>query len=245
MRVSWCGLDFGETIINPYTLHQSQVIREICDELGKKEEAEHSVALWYELRDSFAMPGDKPEERVRQLKQYAKDRVYSQVLGGDPKAARLYDEKEARGFTPTPGISELLQKLDQEGVEVAVVSESSSLTSTQAIARFLGVYGLRGHFADIITPVGRFDVDGRLVDRRFVGATKKSGSIYDVLASFLQGRGITPAEGAMVGDDPVLDVENSKLRGFVGIQYTGVVDRGRSKMADYVIETWKEFPELS
>lgn len=114
-----------------------------------------------------------------------------------------------------------------------------------AIARFLRVHGLEGLFGDIITLVGRFGVDGRLIDGRFVGATKKSGTIYDVLKSFLLEQGVSAPEGVMVGDDPLLDVEHAKLRGFMGIQYTGVVDRGRSKLADYVIENWEQFPDLS
>ncbi|MDA4126911.1 MAG: HAD family hydrolase [Thaumarchaeota archaeon] len=230
--------------MNPYTLHQNKIITEIYNELGRGEEAQRSIAAWYELRDSFATPGDKPEERVRQLKQYAKDKIYSQVLGGDPEAARLYDQKEARGFTPTEGVSNLLESLRKVGVQVAIVSESSSLTSTFAITRFLHVYNLGHYFSDIITPVGGFDVEGRLVDSRFVGATKKSGTIYDVLKALLQERGVAPAEGAMVGDDPILDIENAKLRSFIGIQYTGVVDRGRSKVADYVIDAWSEFPSI-
>ncbi len=230
--------------MNPYTLHQNKVISEIYDELGRKEEGQARVALWYELRDSFGAPGDPPEQRVRQLKQYAKDRIYSEVLGGDPRAAYLYDDKEANGFTATKGVDLFLQRLRHGKVEVAIVSESDSLAATRAISRFLRVHRLADFFSDIITPVGLFSPDGELVDARFVGKTKKSGTIYDELKSFLQERGVTAAEGAMVGDDPLLDVEYPKLRGFLGIQYTGVVERGRSRLVDYVLKSWEEFPDL-
>ncbi len=244
MRVRWCGLDFGETVMNPYTLHQSKIIAEIYEELGRKEEARGRVAKWYELRDTFGGPGDRPEQRVRQLKQYAKDRIYAEVLGGDPRAARLYDEKEAKGFTPTGGVASFLGRLKRSGVEVAVVSESSSLAASLAISRFLEVHHLSDFFGDIFTPVGRFHANGELLSSGFAGATKRSGTLYDLLGSLLRERGVTPAEGAMVGDDPLLDVEYPKLRGFVGIQYTGVVDRGRSESADYTIASWEEFPDL-
>ncbi len=244
MPIRWCGLDFGETIMDPYTLHQSKIIAETYDEIGKKEEARPRVLAWYQLRDSFGVTGDRPEQRVRQLKQYAKERIYSEVLGGDPRAAQLYDEKEAKGFTPTPGIFGFLGKLHQAGVEVDVVSESNSIAATSAIVRFLTVHHLEAFFSWIITPVGRFGPGGELVDKRFVGSTKKSGTIYDVLRSFLKERGVNPSDGVMVGDDPLLDVEYPKLRGFMGIQYTGVVDRGRSILADYVVSSWGEFPKL-
>ena len=47
-------------------------------------------------------------------------------------------------------------------------------------------------------------------------------------------------ETAMVGDDPVLDVANSKRRGFVTVQYLGIIDRGRTDHADYTIKSWTE-----
>ncbi len=158
--------------------------------------------------------------------------------------ARLYDKKEASGFTPSEGISSLLARLKEHGVQIAIVSESSSLASTLAIIKLLRVYGLADLFGDIITPVGRSRDEGRLVDGRFIGMTKKSGSIYDILKAFLHEGGVSAAEAVMVGDDPLLDVEHPKLRGFMGIQYAGVVDRGRSKVADYVIDSWEQFPDV-
>jgi flavodoxin len=41
-----------------------------------------------------------------------------------------------------------------------------------------------------------------------------------------------------IGDDPVLDVGNAKSSGLTSVQYTGVVDRGPSPLADYVIDDW-------
>jgi hypothetical protein len=42
----------------------------------------------------------------------------------------------------------------------------------------------------------------------------------------------------------VFDVEHAKLRGFVTIQYTGVVDRGHSDKADLIINRWADFPQV-
>lgn len=240
----WCGFDFGETIMNPFTLHQSQTIAAVFRELGREAEAPEVIKRWYALRDSYGAEGDTAEQRVRQLKQYAKDRIYSEVLGNDKDAGRLFDQKEAEGFTPTDGVETILKRLSASGVEVSVVSESSSASATQAISRFLSAHRLDDLFDQVITPAGLFEVGGALTDSRFVGATKRSGSMYDVLRLYLLGRGLASGETAMVGDDPVLDIENAKLRGFLGIQYTGVVDRGKSRLADYVISHWRQFPAI-
>ncbi len=230
--------------MNPFTLHQSSIIRDVYSQLGREGEAESKVQKWYRLRDSFGSPGDPPHQRVRLLKQYAKERVYSEVLDDDEEAGRLFDEKEARGFAPTEGLAELLERLRKKGVALAVVSESASLPAARTIGMFLATHGLANSFHEIITPAGVFSIGGELVDRRFVGTTKKSGAIYDTLRSYLKEQGIESAEAAMVGDDPVLDIEYPRLRGFITIQYIGVIDRGRSRIADYLVDDWREFPEV-
>ena len=244
LRLNWCGFDFGETIMNPFTLHQSTIIHDVYKQLGREEEAESKVQKWYRLRDSFGSPGDPPQQRVRLLKQYAKERVYSEVLDDDREAARLFDEKEARGFAPTEGIAELLDRLRGKAVTLGVVSESASLPATRAIESFLATHSLASYFHEIITPAGLFTVAGELIDRRFIGTTKKSGVIYDTLKSYLKEHGTESGEAAMVGDDPVLDIEYPRLRGFITIQYVGVVDRGHSSIADYLVDDWREFPEV-
>src|SRR5712691_2951731 len=113
--------------MNPFTLHQSSIIRGVYRQLGREGEAESRVQKWYRLRDSFGSPGDPPHQRVRLLKQYAKERVYSEVLDDDKEAGRLFDEKEAGGFAPTEGLAGLLDMLRERGVTLAVVSESASL----------------------------------------------------------------------------------------------------------------------
>lgn len=58
----------------------------------------------------------------------------------------------------------------------------------------------------------------------------------------LEGYGLSGG-AAKVGDAPVLDIANANLRGFVTVQYTGIMDRGVSPMADYVIDDWSNLPD--
>ena len=237
----WVGLDYGETLMNPFTLHQSELIRSIYRKLGTEEEAEEHVRMWYALRDSVGAQFTEPNLRAREVKQYARARIYSDVLGGDPEAAKLYDEGEAGAFSPAKGVEKALLSLKSDGVPAAIVSESSSTIATMAITRFLRVHELAHLLGEIITPAGRFGVGGELLGREFEGKTKRDGTLYDQLKEYLGGMGVKTGDAAMVGDDPVLDIANSKSRGFVAVQYTGIVDRGASA-ADYVIDDWSKLP---
>jgi FMN phosphatase YigB (HAD superfamily) len=238
----WYGLDFGETVMNPFTLHQSALIREVYRELGKEGEAEEHVGRWYALRDEVGSRFEKLDLRVREVKQYARDRVYSEVLDSDPEAVRLFDEGEARGFSAAKGLEPALARLRDRGAVVSIVSESTRVEAALAIVRFIGAHSLGGYIADVITPAGRFGPGGGPEGREFVGKTKRDGSIYKALMAHLQARGVQAGAAVMVGDDPELDVRNSKEWGFVTVQYTGIVDRGRSPAADYVIDAWSELP---
>ncbi|MDV3292746.1 MAG: hypothetical protein LYZ70_00570 [Nitrososphaerales archaeon] len=241
MKLEWYGFDFGETLMNPYTLHQSTLIRRIYAEIGRPNEAEERVQKWYRLRNAAGSSTDRAELRVRFLKQYARDRIYSEVLGGDSQAIRLYEIGEAEGFTPAKGVEKALLGLRERGSVASIVSETSQQAAALAIARFLHVHGLGGLINEIITPAGRFSVRGEMVGPEFVGKTKKDGTIFDELKSYLNRLGVDAGKAAVVGDDPQLDIANAKKRGFVVVQYIGIVNRGASE-ADYVIDDWAKLP---
>lgn len=242
MGVRWCGIDFGETIMNPFTLHQSGIIRQIYAELGRPEEAEGRVQRWYRLRGSVGSPGDPPEKRVRHLKQYARQRIYAEVLDENPEAIRLFEKKESEGFSPAPGVKSALDLLKASGTTLAIVSEVTETAAALAIMRFLRAHGLSDYFEEIVAPAGRLNQMSELVGPEFVGKTKREGTLYDKLLDYLGRLGIDPSDAAIVGDDPVLDIANAKQRGFVTVQYTGVVNRGPSPVTDYVMDDWSKFP---
>jgi len=73
-----------------------------------------------------------------------------------------------------------------------------------------------------------------------VGATKKAGTIYKKIQDYLMTKGIPSAAAAIIGDDPLLDVEHAKPYGFFTVQYLGVLDRGGSEKPDFAITAWKD-----
>jgi len=228
-------------MMNPLTMHHSKVIPEMYRQLGKPEEGPRRLALWYRLRDSMGSPDDPPHQRVRLMKEYNRERLNSEVFGNDPQAVKLYGEMEIKERRPTDGLKEALRYLKSGGKALAVVTEVSSLSGVKNIPAFLKVHGLTGLFGEIISPAGRFTEDGELLDGvTFQGSNKKEGTIYERLASYLDSKGVPPGRRAMVGDDPKLDVEASKKYGFVAINYTGVLSRGRTGQADLTISDWRE-----
>lgn len=240
----WCGIDYGETIMNPLTLHQSTVIREVYSELGRAEEAEERVRRWYTLRNTMGPESAAPHVLVRDLKQYARDRIFKEVFDDDRSVVELYEAKEVRAFAMPEGVEAALTLLQSKTVPVAIVSESASISGAQTIARFLRIRALRQYFQEIITPAGRFDVDAHLLDPTFVGATKKSGTIYGKIQEYLNTRRIPSSSAAIIGDDPFFDVEQARRYGFVTVQYVGILDRGGSENADYVLTDWREFGKI-
>ena len=166
--------------MNSFTLHQSALIRGIYQKLGRVQEAEEHVRS-VRAAGQLRLPIQQANLRVREVKQYAWNRIYSEVLGGDPEATKLFEEGEAEGFTPAKGVEQALGRLTAGGIPAAIISESSSLAAAIAITRFLGVHNLYGFFAEIITPAGRFKVNGERLGSEFEGKTKREGTIYDEL----------------------------------------------------------------
>ncbi len=239
--VSWFGIDFAFTMMNPLTMHHSVVIPEMYRFLGRPEEGAARFEKWTKLRDSMGSPSDLPHQKVRLLKEYNRERLNAEVFDDDPRAIRMYAEMEAKARKPCPGLADALEVLKQRKRHLSVVSEVSSVDGILAITAFMQVNGIAGLFDEMITPAGRFAPEGKLLDETpFKGATKKEGTIYMRLANYLDSNGIRARQRAMIGDDPKLDIEFAKKQGFVTVQYTGIIDRGRSEHADLVISDWQE-----
>lgn len=243
--VRWFGIDFAFTIMNPLTLHHSVVIPEMYKRLGRQAEGPARLALWYKLRDSMGSPSDPPHQKVRLLKEYNRDRFYAEVLDNDQDAIDMYSEMEATERKPPEDLKGALEYLKKKGKGLSVVSEVSGIKGTLTVSASLRAHRLLGLFDEIITPAGRFTPEGTLLDETaFAGASKKDGTIYERISIYLDSKGIHAGQRAMVGDDPKLDVEFAKKCGFVTIQYSGVLDRGRSEKADYLLTRWSELPRL-
>ncbi len=240
--VKWCGIDYGQTLMDHNTLHQSQVIPEVYRELDRSGEGELRLRRYYDLRDRVGGTDVPLPQRVRILKESHRPELYREVFDDDSRVIALYQQKEAEALTPPKGLGEALSYLKGKNIRLAVVSEALSPDTVGSIKRFLSVHRLDGLFEVLITPAGAYGRDGT-VDRSFIGLTKKNGKIYDRLVEVLGERGIKPDEALMVGDDPQMDIAPAKARGMHAIQYTGVIDRGTSN-ADELIRTWEDVPKI-
>ncbi len=244
-NIDWAGIDYSYTIMNPLTLHHSVVIPEVYRSLGREHEAPMRLRRWYKLRDSVGSPDDPPHQKARLVKEYYLERLEVEVFDNEREAIELYYELEAKAKESPNDLKIGLAHLKSRDIECAVISEVSSKTGTLNLIRFLRYHGLAEYFAEIITPAGRFSPSGDLLDEHhFWGANKKTGEIYDRLLTYLRGKGLIISRCAIIGDDPEQDIRQAKLRGFKTIQYCGIVNRGRTELADYVIDSWSQIKEI-
>jgi len=239
--ITWFGIDYAYTIMNPLTMHHSFVIPEMYRRLGREREGKERLARWYRLRDSMGTLSDSPDQKVTLLKEYNRDSLNREVFDDDNAAVKLYEEMEAVERRPAKGLRRALEVLKKSDKTASVVSEVSSLQGSLTITTFLKAHGLLELFDEIITPFGRFTVEGELRDESsFKGTSKRDGSIYERLAKYLGQKGIQTKRAAMIGDDPKQDIEQAKKHGFVTIHYSGLIDRGRTGSADHVIDDWSK-----
>ncbi|MBW2029253.1 MAG: hypothetical protein JRH06_16360 [Deltaproteobacteria bacterium] len=234
MEVKWCGLDYGECIMNADEVRNPLLFGDIYKSLGHPELVGDRIRKYRVLKEKY---GGYPA-----LHEGHRDDIYSYVLDGDAEAIRLFVQKELELKEVGQGLEELLEYLNAQDIEVCVVSElkkSSEPLGSDPISLFLRKKDLLGYFHGLITPLGRLDLKTGSVDLRYKGATKKGGALYDVLAKELGERGIRPSEAVIVGDRPEMDINPARERGFRTIQYTGFVDKGPSG-ADMVACSFKD-----
>jgi len=179
------------------------------------------------------------------LKEYNSDRLYAEVFDNDPRVIEMYTEMEARERRPSSDFRETLAFMKAKRKSLAVVSEVMGIQGTLTVSASLRAHDLITFFDEIITPGGRFTPEGRLLDEHtFAGTTKKDGTIYDRVAKYLESQGILEGQKAMVGDDPKQDIEFAKKHGFVTVQYNGIIDRGKTAQADFIISRWSDLKGL-
>lgn len=242
--IQWCGIDFSFTIVNPLAIHNSVIITETYQQLGREHEAQERVQRWYKLRDGIGSLNDAAHQRVRLLKEYSRDRIYKEVFDGDEEVVRLYEAKEKRAILLADGFDSALNYLRRKSTPMAIVSEASSISGVFTVIRVLKNHSLEHYFEEVITPAGRFGLDEKILDRSFEGANKKTGSIYQKLSYYLGTKGIMTENAAIIGDDPVFDINHAKEKGFKTIQYCGIIDRGRTNRADHVLNHWSEISHI-
>ncbi|MBW2030786.1 MAG: HAD family hydrolase [Deltaproteobacteria bacterium] len=234
LEVKWCGFDYGQCIMEPGGLRNPRLFGDLCKTLGKPELIPEKIRKYRILKEKYGS--------FSLIKEGHRDEIYSYVLDDDPEAVELFGQLEQDLLDMGEGLTEALDYLKGQGIELQVVSEMKKTlgpVGTDIVSRFLKRRGLVKYFKELVTPQGKINLEENTVDPKYKGFTKKEGTLYDVLAAELRERGIEPHEAVMVGDKPETDIDPAHDRGFKTIQYKGFIDYGDSK-ADVVIHSFEE-----
>lgn len=238
MEVKWAGFDFGQCIMEPGGLRNPRLFSELYKELGRPELIPDKIRKYRRIKEKYGTFG--------RVKEGHRDEIHSYVLDNDPEAIELFSKKEQQLLDIGDGLTDALDYLQAQGIELQVVSEMKKTlgpVGTDIVSKFLKGKGLVTYFRELVTPHGKIDLVTDSLDPRYKGFTKEEGTLYDELVKDLAERGIKPEEAVMVGDKPSTDIDPAHKRGFKTIKYTGFVDLGASK-ADLEIETFAELKTI-
>ena len=234
IEVEWCGLDFGQCIMDPSGLRNYLVIGDVCKMLGEPEYIYSRTHRYHAMKEKYGS--------YAAIKEGHRDEILSYVFDNNEKALELFSIKEQAHLKMGKGLKEALMYLRDQGISVSVVAELKKTLGPMGadiISRFLKTNHLVEYFQDIITPRGRINLCDGSVDTRYQGKTKAEGTLYDVLIEDLLTQGIEASQAVMVGDKGYTDIRPAKERGLRTIQYVGYINYGPTG-ADFVISDFRE-----
>ena len=237
-ELKWVGFDFGQCMMDPTGLRNYLVVGDVSKEMGEPELVDERIRRYRTLKEKYGS--------YSAVKEGHRDEIMSYVFDGKEDAKELFSAKEQEHLLMGTGLEEALRYLKDEGIHLAVVAElkkTLGAMGTDIVTRFLQTKGLTHYFEEVITPQGKIDLGDGSIDLTYKGKTKEAGTLYDELMKTLGKRGISPSEGAMVGDKIATDIIPAKQRGFMTIQYTGYVDMGTGE-ADYRIDNFLKLKEI-
>ena len=232
-----------------------ETIKEIYTKLGKPEVINEKLARFDELiaeseYDEWLMDGIENEiefykklYQLRYLLWTDTQKFFSNILDNDRNAIRLYRERRFSYLKFTDGLKECLAYLKEKGISINIVSEVTSEEHLKTLPHLLSMHSLTTYFSEIITNHGKIKSNGE-IDLSYKGLEKIDGAIYKKLAQDLLDTGIEPTQALIIGDRPAEDVDRPKEYGFKAIQFTGIVKRRISKVADYVISDLRELKKI-
>jgi FMN phosphatase YigB (HAD superfamily) len=238
MEVKWCGIDYGQCIMEPGGLRNPRMFGDLYKILGKPELIPDKIRKYRILKEKYGT--------FSLIKEGHRNEIYSYVLDDDPEAIDLFGRLEQELLDMGNGLEEALAYLQEEGIEIQVVSEMKKTlgaVGADIVSKFLQGRGLVKYFKTLVTPQGKMNLEDGSIDPRYKGFTKKEGTLYDELIRELKERGVEPHEAVMVGDKPETDINPAHERGFKTIQYKGFIDLGESK-ADRVIHSFEELKTI-
>ena len=234
MKVKWCGLDFGQSLMDPSGARTYWVVGDVCKELGKPELFPQAGKRFRVLVEACGDPN--------QLKEAHRAEILTYVFDGDEEAMELFSVKEKDYMGLAEGAEEALRYMREQGISINIVAELKKNVGDlrkNVISRFLKAKNVTQYFDYLYTPQGRINLRDDSVDNGYKGKTKESGQLYERLITELQGRGIKPEEMLMVGDNVATDIGPPQRLGIRVVQYTGYEDMGPSS-AEYRVSSFHE-----
>ena len=238
LEVKWCGIDFGQCLMEPTGLRTYLVIGDIYKQLGQPEKIPEAIKKFRVIVEAYGGHS--------LLKESHRDKIYSYVLEDNPEAIELFAIKERDYLSVGEGAEEALSYLNDQGIEVNVVAELKKTLGAMGkdiVTGFLQSKKLLHYFCNLYTPQGKIDLRNGAIDESYKGKTKESGELYKQLVEEVKKRGIKPEEMVMVGDKIATDINPPHKLGMRTIQYTGYIDMGPSD-ADYRIASFYELKNL-
>ncbi len=237
-QIRWCGIDFGQCLMEPTGLRTALVVGDVYKAIGEPEKAENGIKRFREIVEAYGGHGP--------LKESHRDKIHSFVFEGNDEAMAVFGIKEKEYLSLGNGAVETLRYLKDQNIEINIVAELKKTLGNMKkniISKFLEQKGVTHFFNYIYTPQGKIEIDSGRVDEDYIGCTKESGKMYEKLVAELAGKGIRPEEMLMVGDKIHTDIDPAKRMGLQTVQYIGYTDTGPSD-ADYRISNFSELTNL-
>ena len=238
IQVKWCGIDFGQCLMDPSGLRNYLVIGDVCKAMGEPELIDERIHRYRVLKEKYGSYGA--------IKEGHRDEILSYVFDNSAQAMEVFSLKEQEHLRPAEGAEDTLAYLRDQGIHMAVVAELKKTlgpVGSDIVTRFLNSKGLLQYFDEMITPQGKVNLRNGSADMRYKGKTKEEGTLYDELVEDLLTRGIKTSEAVMVGDKIWTDITPAKQRGFKTIQYIGYINYGTSE-ADFVVSNFHELKQV-
>ena len=236
--VKWCGVDFGQCLMDPSGLRNYLVVGDVCKELGEPELIEERIHRYRVLKEKYGSYGA--------IKEGHRDEILRYVFDDNSFAMKIFSAKEQEHLSVAEGAEDALVYLRDQDIQRAVVAELKKTLGpigSDIATRFLKHKGLLQYFDEMFTPQGKIDLHDGSSDMRYKGKTKEEGLLYDELAQELLMRGIQTSDAVMIGDKPWTDINPANERGFKTIQFIGYINYGSSE-ADFVISHFGELKEI-
>jgi len=238
IEIKWCGIDFGQCLMDPSGLRNYLVIGDVCKELGEPELVDERIHRYRVLKEKYGSYGA--------IKEGHRDEILRYVFDNKAEAMEIFSLKEQEHLRPAEGAEDTLIYVRDQGISTAVVAELKKAlgpVGSDIVTRFLKSKGLLQYFDEMITPQGQVNLRDGSEDLRYKGKTKEAGDLYDELAKDLLMRGVKTSEAVMIGDKIWTDITPAKERGIKTIQYIGYINYGPSE-ADFVISHFHELKEI-